>query len=516
MDQSFTVGAQRVLSLSERLARESGSATVGPLHVLWGLVMDESHAAEILAGQGITFDVLQIEAPLRGSATTETDDLDTREATSDASQNLPHSESLREVLHAARRQVGDAGRQAEIGTEYLLCGLVEVNTDVTPLLRKHQLRPDVIAPRAATVSGQISEPLDIDFAISWKDRTEDQHTDTLRILDAAANRAREGLRVVEDYVRFTLDDAHLSSLAKHCRHDLTAALAPLGLQGLLAGRDTPHDVGTSVRTRAETQRASPRDVLKANLKRSQEAARTLEEFGKVISAGLGEAIGQLRYRLYTLEKAILLTEANRHRFEGRNLYLLVTEDQCPHGSGPVIREALANGVGIIQVREKSMSDRSLLAHARRVREWTKAAGALCVINDRPEIAVLADADGVHVGQDELSVRDARRIVGPDRLIGVSTHTIAQARQAVLDGADYLGVGPVFASGTKKFAEFAGLEFVQEVAAEITLPWFAIGGISPANIRDVKSAGATRVAVSGAISASDEPGDIAAQLSAALR
>ncbi|MCC7424655.1 MAG: thiamine phosphate synthase [Planctomycetaceae bacterium] len=515
MDQSFTVGALRVLSLAERLARESGAASVEPLHVLWGLVLDESRAAEILAGQGITFEMLRAEAPLPAPRT----EMDDPEATGDidgATSSIARSESLRDVLYAARNLAGDAGRQAEIGTEYLLYGLAEVDTELTPLLRKYQLQPQALAPQAAALSGQVSEPIDVDFSIAWKDRTEDQHTDTLRILDAAANRAREGLRVVEDYVRFALDDAHLSSLAKHCRHDLTAALAPLASADLLAARDTPHDVGTNVRTHAETQRASPLDVLKANLKRAQEAGRTLEEFGKVVSAELGEAIGQLRYRLYTLEKAILLTEANRQRFEGLNLYLLVTEEQCPHGSGPVIRKALANGVGIIQVREKSMPDRSLLAHARRVREWTKEVGALCIINDRPDIAVLADADGVHVGQEELSVRDARRIVGPDRLVGVSTHTIAQARQAVLDGADYLGVGPVFPSGTKKFAEFAGLDFVREVAAEITLPWFAIGGITPENIGQVKAAGASRVAVSGAIATSDDPGEVAAQLDAALR
>jgi len=93
----------------------------------------------------------------------------------------------------------------------------------------------------------------------------------------------------------------------------------------------------------------------------------------------------------------------------------------------------------------------------RVREWTRAAESLFIINDRPDLAVLTDADGVHVGQDELTVHQARRIIGPDRLVGVSTHSIEQARTAVLDGADYLGVGPVFPSQTKQFDDFVGLD-----------------------------------------------------------
>ena len=129
--------------------------------------------------------------------------------------------------------------------------------------------------------------------------------------------------------------------------------------------------------------------------------------------------------------------------------------------------------------------------------------------------MLAEADGVHVGQDELPVRDARRIVGPDRLVGVSTHTIEQARQAVLEGADYLGVGPTFPSGTKSFESFAGLEFVRQVASEITLPWFAIGGIDANNLIEVQSAGASRIAVSGAILNATDPHRAASELLSAL-
>lgn len=331
-----------------------------------------------------------------------------------------------------------------------------------------------------------------------------------RILDAAANRAGEGLRVVEEYVRFGLDDVYLSRLLKECRHELSAALCAIPESHRLAARDTLGDVGTSIGTTSEYSRATALDVVRASFKRVQEALRTLEEYGKLIEVGFATKMEQLRYRLYTAEKAILRTSSLIDRLRGQNVYLLVTSGSCVNGVEATVRAALSAGVKLIQIREKQVPDRQLLEHARRMRELTKEFDALLIMNDRPDLAVLADADGVHVGQDELTVRDARQIVGPERLIGVSTHSIDQARQAVLDGADYLGVGPTFPSQTKSFEEFAGLDYVKQVAAEITLPWFAIGGITMERVDSVIKAGATRVAVSNAICGSADPVEAAAQ------
>src|SRR5207237_9328533 len=128
-------------------------------------------------------------------------------------------------------------------------------------------------------------------------------------------------------------------------------------------------------------------------------------------------------------------------------------------------------------RDKRLADRELLARARQLRELTNGTSTLFIVNDRPDLARLSQADGVHVGQDELSVKDARSIVGLHALIGVSTHSIQHARPAVLDGANYIGVGPTFPSGTKSFARFTGVDLLQAVASEIRLPAFAIGGVS---------------------------------------
>jgi len=340
--------------------------------------------------------------------------------------------------------------------------------------------------------------------------------DILRIVDAAANRCREGVRVVEDFVRFSLDDRHLTELLKSWRHELADACRLLDAHGLIAARDTQQDVGTSVHTRQERMRGSSHDVVRAAFKRLQEAARSLEEYGKLLSPEFSDRLGSLRYQAYTLEKAVFTAVDARLRLEGRDLYLLVSHELCPHGAGPVVQAALAEGVGIVQVREKKLPDRDLLRWAMVVRQWTADAGAIFIMNDRPDLALLADADGVHVGQDELSVRDARRIVGPERLVGVSTHTIEQARAAVLDGADYIGVGPVFRSTTKAFGELAGLDFVRQAAAEIMLPAFAIGGITVENVSLVRNAGARRAAVSAAICTADDPGKATRELLMQLR
>ena len=350
--------------------------------------------------------------------------------------------------------------------------------------------------------------------VEAKIATMDSLTETFRILDAAANRTREGLRVVEDFVRFGLNDAHLSRILKERRHELASIMKALPASSLLASRDTLHDVGTQIATTSEYHRTSPTDVVCAAFKRVQEALRTLEEYSKVVDQKIAPRFEQLRYRLYTAEKAVLRTQSAVKRLEEQKLCLLVTSAQCTLGFEPVVKAALDAGVRMFQLREKSLADRELVQQARRLREWTGVAGALMVINDRPDIAVLSDADGVHIGQEELTVQDARRIVGTERLVGVSTHSIEQARQAVLDGADYLGVGPTFPSGTKSFAEFPGLNLVATVASEIRLPWFAIGGIDCDNISDVANAGAVRIATGGAVCRSSSPSESARRLIAA--
>jgi thiamine-phosphate pyrophosphorylase len=179
----------------------------------------------------------------------------------------------------------------------------------------------------------------------------------------------------------------------------------------------------------------------------------------------------------------------------------------------VMEEAMAGGADIIQLRDKTSSKRDVLEKAKRLREITKSYGALFIVNDHIDVALAVDADGIHLGQDDLPLKEARKIMG-DRIIGISTHAIEEARQAERDGADYIGVGPVFPTKSKvDVVDPVTTSYVRQVAAEIQIPWAAIGGIKLHNVDEVLAAGAARIcAISEIVGSSDVKGACQAFLS----
>jgi thiamine-phosphate pyrophosphorylase len=157
-------------------------------------------------------------------------------------------------------------------------------------------------------------------------------------------------------------------------------------------------------------------------------------------------------------------------------------------------EAAQGGADIIQIRGKDCSDRELLQHARRLKKNLARTQTLLIINDCPNIAALSDADGVHLGQDDMSIADARKIIGKGKIIGKSTHSLKQAQDAQEEGADYLGFGPIFQTPTKPDYTPVGLKTLREISKKIQTPFFAIGGINHGNCHEVMEHGATRIAV----------------------
>lgn len=324
-----------------------------------------------------------------------------------------------------------------------------------------------------------------------------------RIVDANLNRAREALRILDDYARFCLNDALVAQQAKAIRHALVEAAALLPLRELITARDTLGDVGTQITAGQEYSRNSPDSIALINSKRLQEALRSCEEYGKLLRVDFAQMVEQIRYQSYTLEKSLYRLDPRALLARSR-VYVLLTRAQCTAAMDWTIAQIAAGGAGIIQLREKDLPDRELLALAQDVRKWTRKANLLMIVNDRVDIARLVDADGVHLGQDDLSVAEARQILGPDRLVGVSTHTEEQVQAAVQAGADYIGIGPVFPSRTKAFDHFPGLDFVKAATSRTSLPAFALGGISLENVADVTAAGARRVALSQAVIQADDP------------
>lgn len=324
----------------------------------------------------------------------------------------------------------------------------------------------------------------------------------IRLVDAVGNRVREGLRVLEDHARFVRENAWLVERLKKMRHEVDAILVRIpGTARLVQSRDVQGDSGAGLWTGAERARNDTTDVQRSNWKRVQEALRSLEEHAKVVAPSLTRNLESLRYETYTLEKRS--SEPPSGWLAGSALMLLVSRD-CLLGMEKTIRESIRGGVDIVQLREKSLPDSELLDLAKKVRRWTRDEGALLILNDRPDLALLAEADGVHLGTTDLSPSDARKILEKDMLIGSSTHKIADRDAYSLAGADYLGVGPVFPSQTKLFHEFAGLDYIRSFAGWQGPPWFAIGGIHLDNIGLLREAGANRVAISHAICQSEDP------------
>jgi thiamine-phosphate pyrophosphorylase len=201
----------------------------------------------------------------------------------------------------------------------------------------------------------------------------------------------------------------------------------------------------------------------------------------------------------------------RQRLRDARLYFVADRDGMQHA----LDAALAGGADLFQLRDKAASDDELLAAAETAREKCRAADALFLINDRPDLAVACDADGVHVGQDDTPVGRAREIVGDDTIVGLSTHSVKQAQAGCRSGADYIAVGPVHATPTKEGRPAIGVEPIKYAAAHVSVPWFAIGGIDTKTVGDVVRAGARRIVVVRALTDADDPEAVARALRTTL-
>jgi thiamine-phosphate pyrophosphorylase len=344
------------------------------------------------------------------------------------------------------------------------------------------------------------------------------NADVLRLLDANANRAREAMRVVEDYARFVLDDDGLCGELKRLRHDLSDATRTFVTDAILH-RDTPGDVGTSIKTESETARTDVGHVVTASGKRLGEALRAIEEYLKTIDATAASRIESIRYRFYDIEHRLAFTIRPRGAggFASVRLYVLITESACKRPWLETARLAIEGGADCLQLREKSLDAGELLRRAKQFVDLCRAKHVLSIINDRPDVTILSGADGVHLGQEDLPCRDARKLLGTRKLVGVSTHALDQAKQAVLDGADYIGVGPVFRSPTKPRDFLPGPAYARQVASSIhQIPSVAIAGISDANVDEVVSTGVKAIAVTSAVTGADDPREAARRLKAKLK
>lgn len=335
-----------------------------------------------------------------------------------------------------------------------------------------------------------------------------------RILDANLDRAREGLRIIEEWCRFGLNDQGKTSQLKHLRQSIAQWHTPT----IRAARDTPGDLGTTLTHPNEATRTNLANVLQINLARTQEALRVLEEYGKLHSPEMAAACKQMRYQLYTLDTQIMEPllqtttaedeQARFHKLKQARTYLVTSP--VPDILGTV-ESALKGGIAIVQYREKTANDETRLHIAQQMQALCHRYGALFIVNDRIDIAAAADADGVHLGQQDLPMEIARKILGSGKIVGRSTTNPQELQRALDEQADYIGVGPVHKTPTKPGKAAAGNEYVRYAAEHATMPFFAIGGLNADNLAPTLSAGAKGVAVVRALMEATDPAEIARSL-----
>lgn len=321
-----------------------------------------------------------------------------------------------------------------------------------------------------------------------------------RIIDANFNRAREAMRVIEEFCRFALNSASLTERTKQLRHELSACLGKLDAVQLIVARDTLGDVGVGKTVDNQLQRSNLSDCFTAGCKRLTESLRTLTEMTQTLNPSVAQTIEKLRFSAYTLEKDIILFSDTTEKFKSVKLYVIISSS-LPADVLSLTHHCLAGGADCIQLRAKGIDDDKLFALAFEFVKVCKDASVLSIINDRVDIAVAAGADGVHLGQNDLPADQARKLQLAPLVIGKSTHSIEQLHAACEQLPTYVSLGPVFSTGTKPTAEPVGLDYVKQ-ATEILgsggIGHVAIGGITLDNVEDVLKAGARAIAVCSAV------------------
>ncbi|NLK62026.1 MAG: thiamine phosphate synthase [Fusobacteria bacterium] len=312
-----------------------------------------------------------------------------------------------------------------------------------------------------------------------------------RILDANVNRAAEGIRVIEDVCRFYFEDEDKTKKLREIRHKLRKTFKNID-DDFVNSRDSEHDIGKDISQNTTLDKKTDlKQLITANFKRVEEAVRTMEESLKIIEKyEKSKIMENIRYEAYYLEKEILKLITIKLP---KGIYGITAEKYSNGRKNiDVVREMIESGVKIIQYREKYKSMKEKYEECLEIREITRKNSVIFIVNDHIDIAMMVDADGVHIGQDDVPIKEVRKLVG-NKIIGLSTHSKEQYQKALEDGADYIGVGPIYKTYTKDdVCDPVGLEYLEYAVKENKIPFVAIGGIKENNIYDVINIGAETI------------------------
>ena len=325
--------------------------------------------------------------------------------------------------------------------------------------------------------------------------------EALRIIDANLNRIGEGLRFLEDLARLLLNDAALIQQFKTMRHEMLKG-DPSFQQQLLNARNAEGDVGISIEALGEEKHRELPIMVVANARRVQESLRVLEEMAKIPEVKLdSEKFKQARFNIYTIEQALLSKLLRQDKIKCLpGLYIIIDTQALVKGRShiDVASQAIRGGAKTIQLRDKLRSKKELLPIAQQLRNLCAEHDVLFIVNDYLDLVLATDADGLHLGQNDLPVGVARKLMPIDKILGCSTSTVNQAITAESEGADYIAVGSIYPTTSKEMAEVIGLDRLRQIRQAVTLPLVAIGGITKDNAAEVMAVGTDSVAVISAV------------------
>ncbi len=328
-----------------------------------------------------------------------------------------------------------------------------------------------------------------------------------RMIDVNGNRASEGLRVVEDICRLSLESEPLSRNFKKLRHQVTGVFQKLEAEGIKPwkSRDSENDIGADRASGTGGIKSSLEDLIRSNCRRGEEALRVLEESFQALN--LRNAAAQcatIRFSLYTLETQSL-SLCPRSRWKEVHFYVITDAGiASPRSLSEVAQKTISGGAQALQFRDPNLSWKDKFKTGKELRKITWDAGIPFIVNDRPDLALALEADGLHLGQDDFPVKEARTLMGQDAIIGKSTHTLAQAIKALQEPLDYISVGPIYKTTSKPDAwDPVGLPLLSQVRLKSNIPITAIGGITIENLEIVIQSGTDTIAVISAVMSADD-------------
>lgn len=317
----------------------------------------------------------------------------------------------------------------------------------------------------------------------------------LSIIDAGIVRVAEGLRVLGEIARFILKDPESFQKCAEMRR-LAWGAVERGFGKVKNGR-SGQDAGRSIAETGQSRYVSLLSIIEHNASRVSESLRTLEEFVRLYDVSLASLFAALRYDMYELEQKLLLQTPHWYLvnyFSHGIVYPITSE----------VEEAvwfIEHGAKVIQLRDKTSTREvlktkveELCAFISEHNQRVKFNKVLFILNDHVDIAAEYPVAGVHIGQDDVSVHAARRMLGSNKIIGLSNHSLDQILLGAVSGADYVSIGPIFATPTKSDYTPVGLRVIESVSKSVDIPWLAIGGINRETAKEVRNQGAKNIAV----------------------